>query len=63
MFTKLNCDRYFMIYMCVCQISMLYILNVYSAVCQIYLNKTERVRKIRKKVTVVGFPRGRINYT
>ena len=34
------CDKHFMMY--VGQIIMLYMLNLYSAVCQLYLNKTER---------------------
>ena len=34
------CDNHFMMY--VSQITVLYTLNLYSAVCQLYLNKTER---------------------
>ena len=37
------CDNYFMTY--VSQIFMLYILNLYNAVCQLYLNKTGREKK------------------
>ena len=34
------CDNYFMTY--ISQIFMLYILKLYNAVCQLYLNKTGR---------------------
>ena len=37
-FTKLNCDYHYMMY--VNQIIMLYTLNLHSAVCQLYLNNT-----------------------
>ena len=47
MFTK-HCDNHFMIH--VSQIIMLYTLNLYNALCQLYLNKTGKRKK--KKVTV-----------
>ena len=37
-FYKTYCDNHFMMYMS--QITMLYTLNLYSAVCKLYLNKT-----------------------
>ena len=45
MFTK-HCDNHFMMY--VRQIIMLYTLNLSSAVCQLYLNKTGEKKKNRK---------------
>ena len=40
------CDNHFIIY--VNQIIMLYTLNVYSAVSQLYLNKSGRKKKTKK---------------
>ena len=40
MFTKLNCGHHFMMY--VSQIILLFTLNLYSTVCQLYLNKLEK---------------------
>ena len=37
------CDNHFMLY--VTHIIMLYTLNLHSAVCQLYLNKTTKKRK------------------
>ena len=41
-------DNHFM--GCVNQISMLYILNLYGAVCQLHLNKTGRKKEICRNV-------------
>ena len=43
MFTKLNCDHHFVMY--ISQIIMLYTVNLYNAVCQLYLNKIGRKKK------------------
>ena len=45
------CGHHFM--MCISQIIMLYTLNLYSAVCQLYLNKIGR-KKFEKNTTQKG---------
>ena len=45
-----HCGDHFMMY--VSQIMILYTLNLYSAICQLYLNKTGR----RRKILVMGAP-------
>ena len=43
-FTK-RCDNHFMMY--VSQVIMLYTLNIYSAISQLYLNKTGRKKEMK----------------
>ena len=43
-FTK-HCDNHFMMY--VSQVIMLYTLNIYSAISQLYLNKTGRKKEMK----------------
>ena len=54
MLTK-HCDNHFPTY--VNQTIMLYTLNIYTDVCQLFLNKTENV-KIGKKIKLVSVKGG-----
>lgn len=49
------CGKLFIIY--ASQITMLYTSNVYSAICQLYLNKTKRRKKEKSYTGIDNFAR------
>lgn len=49
---KTDCGKHFTVY--VSQVIMLYILNIYSGTCQLYLNKTGKRKKRSRERSSLG---------